>query len=81
MEHLEKLEVKVREFLEKYKTLKKENAQLKVKAEEVANTKARLEESLLQETEAVSKLTDDRDVTKIALDELVSSLESLDSVE
>ena len=81
MKQLAKLEVKVRELLEKYKNLQKENAQLKVNAGEWLKTKTQLEESLLHETEAVSKLSDDREVTKVALDDLVCCLESLDSVE
>ncbi|MFC1854469.1 cell division protein ZapB [Candidatus Dependentiae bacterium] len=81
MEQLERLEAKIRDFVENYKNVKQENESLKSQVEELARTKARLEDSLLRETEAVSKLTDDREVTKMALDDLVSSLESLDSAE
>ena len=76
MEQLQKLEEKIKEVLTKYAFLKAENAGLQAKLNEALTTQMQLEDSLLKENEAVGRLCEDREETKVAIEKLVTSLES-----
>jgi hypothetical protein len=81
MEQLGILEAKVKEIVEKSRLLASDNADLREALKELKSVNLQLEDSLLRKSEILGELTDDRDTTKIAIDELVSSLNALSSSE
>jgi FtsZ-binding cell division protein ZapB len=81
MEQLEILEAKIKEIVEKSKLLSLENEDLKESLRELRSANTQLEDSLLRKSEILGELTSDRNTTKIAIDELVSSLNALSSSE
>ena len=81
MEQLEILEAKIKEIVEKSRLLAVENLDLKEALKELKSVNTQLEDSLLRKSEILGELADDRNTTKIAIDELVSSLNALSSSE
>jgi chromosome segregation ATPase len=81
MEQLAKLESKIREIVNSHQDLQKENGELRAELRGLKDSNLQLEEALLKKTEKVGELTVDQESTKVAIDELVTSLNALSSPE
>lgn len=81
MEQLEELERKLRGIIQLNRELKHELVVLRAEAVQLKQERAQLELSLLHEASAVLKLTEEKSAIKNTIDDLLSSIASLEATE
>lgn len=77
MDAFKVLEEKIALLVERITSLKKENATLADKNKQLKSQVKLLEESLLADTQKIDKLGQEQEVTKMVVDDLIKSIDSL----
>ena len=81
MDAFKVLEEKIAFLVERISALKQENEKLATKNEKLHNKIQLLEESLLADAKKLDKLDQEKTVTKMVVDDLIKSLDSLIEIE
>jgi hypothetical protein len=79
MKQLEALEVKIAQVIQNSKDLQHENAELKKLSMQLQEQNEQLQEALMKQSHTSDSLTEEKNALKNSIEELLSSIELLES--